>query len=29
MCAVPAGETAVCQAGTSFTQPQSNVTVPP
>src|SRR5690242_15672551 len=29
MCAVPEGDTAVCQAGTSFTQPQSNVTVPP
>src|SRR3954465_9014740 len=28
-CAVPLGETAVCQAGTSFTQPQSNFTVPP
>ena len=25
MCAVPLGETAVCQAGTSLTQPQSNV----
>ena len=29
MCAVPLGETAVCQAGTSLTQPQSNCTVPP
>src|SRR3954453_19025478 len=29
MCGVPDGETAVCQAGTSFTQPQSKVTVPP
>src|SRR3954454_21577101 len=29
MCGVPDGETAVCQAGTSLTQPQSNVTVPP
>src|SRR5690349_10597323 len=29
MCAVPLGETAVCQAGTSLTQPQSNWTVPP
>ena len=29
MCAVPDGETAVCQAGTSLTQPQSNATVPP
>ena len=27
--AVPEGETAVCQAGTIFTQPQSNWTVPP
>ena len=29
MCAVPDGETAVCQAGTSLTQPQSKATVPP
>ena len=29
MCAVPEGETAVCHAGTSLTQPQSNWTVPP
>ena len=29
MCGVPFGETAVCQAGVSFTQPQSNCTVPP
>src|SRR3954452_16457246 len=29
MCGVPDGETAVCQAGTSLTQPQSKVTVPP
>src|SRR5215216_252859 len=29
VCGVPLGETAVCQAGTSFTQPQSNCTVPP
>src|SRR4051794_41035003 len=29
MCGVPFGETAVCQAGTSLTQPQSNLTVPP
>ena len=28
-CAVPFGLTAVCQAGTSLTQPQSNATVPP
>src|SRR3954464_12943635 len=27
--AAPEGETAVCQAGTSLTQPQSNVIVPP
>src|SRR4051812_16619613 len=29
VCGVPLGETAVCQAGTSLTHPQSNVTVPP
>src|SRR5947209_1774944 len=29
VCGVPLGVTAVCQAGTSFTQPQSNFTVPP
>src|SRR4051794_24222985 len=29
VCGVPLGETAVCQAGTSLTQPQSNLTVPP
>ena len=29
VCGVPLGVTAVCQAGTSFTQPQSNSTVPP
>src|SRR4051812_36485928 len=29
MCAVPLGDTAVCQAGTSLTQPQSKATVPP
>src|SRR4051794_24514154 len=29
MCGVPLGVTAVCQAGVSLTQPQSNLTVPP
>src|SRR5829696_3724724 len=29
MCGVPLGDTAVCHAGVSLTQPQSNLTVPP